>query len=219
MKIKSALNGFLISFCLVAVSSTSQAQSGQASPPKSPASQPIVIATVQTAAAGWRSFEFKYGNGEVLSLVLPRVPKVEVETMNVEKGIEMVVHTITTDTDSTVFVVGYIELVAKDPNLRLTPEMRRELSRSFWGLLADGMREGLTTMGVDAKLTSSEMKSVTIYGREGQEQDFLIGKMPGRYRAVIGERHVYMAMALSVTNEHPDEREIVIQSFKISPAN
>lgn len=223
MKLKVALTGVLVSLCFVALPSTSRAQSDQPIPPRrqgaQTSSQPTTIVSVPAPPAGWKTYEFKYGNGEILSLILPHEPNVETEKYNDGKGIDMFSHVITTESDATVFVAGYIELVATDPNVKLTLEMRRELSSMFWSLLAEGMQDAMKARGIEAKLTASELKSVMVYGREGQEQDFHIGKMSGRYRAVIGERNVYVVMAFSAMNDNAIERDTVIQSFKISPAN
>jgi len=218
MKMKVILTGFVTCLCLLAASSNLQAQDTAAKPKATPQPAPAtVVVVVPPTPAGWKTYEFKYGEGEVLSLVLPREPRIEVEKSNVEKGIDVVTHIISSESPSSVFVAGYIELVAKDQSIKITPEIRKELSKMFWGFLAQGMQEAMTEMGIEAKLTPSEMKTVMVYGREGQEQDFVIGKMPGRYRAVIGERHIYMVLSFSMSKEQLNERDAVIQSFKISP--
>ncbi len=218
MKIKVILVGLVTCLCLLAASSNSQAQDAPPKPKATPQPTPAtVVVVVPPAPAGWKTYEFRYGDGEVLSLILPREPQIEVEKSNVEKGIDVVTHIITSESPTSVFVAGYIELVAKDPSIRITPEIRKELSKLFWGFLAQGMQEAMKEMGIEAKLTPYEMKTVMVYGREGQEQDFLLGKMPGRYRAVIGDRHVYMILSFSMSNENLSERDAVIQSFKISP--
>lgn len=223
MKIKVAATSLFALLCIAMGSSPSQAQSDQSIPPRRQGVQtvsgPIVIEPTRSTQAGWKTYEFKYGKGKTLSLILPKEPKVETEQFNVEAGIDVISHIITADSDSTVFVAGYIELVATNPSVKLTLEMRRQLSSMFWKLLAEGMQEALTEKGLEAKLTASEQKSVMVSGHEGQEQDFLIGKMAGRYRAVIGERNIYVVMAFSALSDNAMERDAVIQSFRISPAN
>lgn len=218
MKIKVILVGLATCLCLLAASSNLQAQDippmRKATPQPTPAT--VVVATPPTPA-GWKTYEFQYGAGEVLTLILPREPQIEVEKNNVDEGMDVITHIITSESPSSVFVAGYIELVAKNPSIKITPELRKELSKLFWGFLAQGMQEGMKEMGIEAKLTPYEMKNVLVYGREGQEQDFLIGKMPGRYRAVIGERHIYMLITFSISNENLNERDAVMHSFKISP--
>lgn len=221
MKTKAVLRTIVFGMCLTAATSLSQAQSAQSPPPKptpQPNSSPVVVVPATPTPLNWKTYEFRYGDGEVLSLLLPREPKIDVEKNSVEKGIDVVTHIITSEADETVYVAGYIEMMARDSNLKITPEIRKELSRQFWNFLADGIREGLAEIGFEAKLTAYEPKSVMVHGREGQEQEFLIGKMPGRYRAVIGERHVYMLMTVSMSDKDLREREAVMQSFKISHA-
>jgi hypothetical protein len=219
MKIKMILVGLVTCLCLLAASSNLQAQDTASKPKATPQSTPgTVVVVVPPTPAGWKTYEFKYGEGEVLSLILPREPQIEVEKSNVDKDMDVITHIITSESPSSVFVAGYIELVAKNPSVKITPEIRKELSKLFWGFLAQGMQEGMKEMGIEAKLTPFEMKTIMVYGREGQEQDFLIGKMPGRYRAVIGERHIYMLLTFSTSNENLSERDVVVQSFKISPA-
>ena len=59
---------------------------------------------------------------------------------------------------------------------------------------------------------------MTVSGYEGQEQHFTLGKMLGRYLAVIDDHQIYMAVSISFSASASSEAASFFNSVKIVPS-
>jgi hypothetical protein len=205
------------------------AQSGKDAPPPPVAPTPGVIAqaavppqgarVVEDAAApaGWKRYEFKYGEGDAMSVFFPKAPEESTEKSDVSDGSYTIVHMLNADTPVGVYFASYMELIAAG-GIKITPAARDVIFNNFWKSFSSGMQQQMEKLGIQAKLTSSEPRKITAAGREAQEQDFNVGNVTGRYRAVLGERTVYMVVTLSFGEGASKERDIFLESLRIAAA-
>lgn len=220
MRLTKTLPGLLLILCgTVAPPHAARAQAaagdGRDSSTQTPPPPLTRAAEDADAPAGWKRYEYQYGGGDLLSVVFPRPPEEIVQKAAVGPEAFVVTHIMTAESPAGVYIAGYIELPAG--NARITPALKEAIFNKFWTFFAAGLQKGLGSLGLEAKLTALEPRKTVIGGREGQEQEFMVGKIPGRYRALVGERHIYMVIAMTFKNNSPDERTSFFESFKIVP--
>lgn len=164
----------------------------------------------------WKQYRYKFGDGDTLSLILPGKPEEAAESETVVPGAVVTTHTAIANNSNGVYMAGYIEL-PRGENAKITPEAKRLIFQQFWQYFAKGIQQGLEESGLEAKLTAQPARRVTISGRDGQEQDFSVGKMAGRYRAVIDGLTIYMAVSMTMPDGSVEERTAFFDSFEILP--
>jgi hypothetical protein len=165
------------------------------------------------APAGWKRYSFRYGGGDTFSVVFPRAPEESTDTSE-RAGTKVVVHSLMSDTPNGVYFVGCVD-IQMQAGMKLTPESSRVFYESFWRHFAEGMAKGLEEYGFKAEITPLGAKRILVGGREGQEQDFTVGKLHGRYRAATGDTQVYIILAVSLAGWPSAELESFSDSFKI----
>lgn len=165
------------------------------------------------APAGWKRYRYRYGSGDAFSVVFPRLPEESTENPEMQGG-KLVVHFLSAQSDRGLYFAACIE-IHTDAGLKITPEARRLIYQDFWKNFSGGLVEGMERGGVKAEVTALDPKRILISGREGQEQEFLIKDMHGRYRAATGDTQVYIIVALSTAGWPSAELESFSDSFKI----
>jgi hypothetical protein len=219
MKMKLRLVVMLCALCCVC--------GGVASAQSSKGEQPTPIVPVQTqhvarvvedasAPAGWKRYEVKYGSGDTVSFVFPQTPDESDSKADVPNSGTVVVHLLTAASTSGTYLAGYMEFFTTH-EVKITPDVRDLIFDGFWKNFSTGMQTQMEKLGVSAKITANERRKITISGREGLEQDFTVGNMTGRYRAVAGDHNIYMIVAFTPGADSPKERDDFIESLKITP--
>ncbi|MCA1629024.1 MAG: hypothetical protein LC785_00385 [Acidobacteria bacterium] len=224
VKLSLAVLSSLVLCCLCLASA--RAQSGKTVPPPTPLPfvppppvPPQTARLVEDTAApvGWKRYEFKYGEGDTMSVFFPKAPTESVEKTEVTNGAYSIVHILSAETPAGVYLAGYLELIAPS-NIKITPAAKEIIFNGFWKNFSSGMQQQLEKMGIQAKLTSAEPRKVVAAGREAQEQDFNVGNVTGRYRVVAGERTLYMMVTLGFGEGSAKERDIFVESLRLAAA-
>lgn len=185
--------------------------------PAAPATQPPPPPRVMPEAndpSGWKRYQYRYGSGETLAALFPSPPKEEVFKEPLTNGKEVITHVLMTNTEAGVYLACYIEVPS---DIKITPEAKKKILDDLWRNFAKGMQEGLQKRGIEAELTASEPRQIMVGGRQAQEQDFMIGKLPGHYRALVGSNHLYMVAIISLKDESASRSDAFIESFSVLP--
>ncbi|MDQ3744163.1 MAG: hypothetical protein M3444_07260 [Acidobacteriota bacterium] len=127
---------------------------------------------------------------------------------------KLVVHFLSAQSDRGLYFAACVE-IHTDAGLKITPETRRLIYQNFWKNFSDGIVKGMEQGGVKAELTALDPKRILVSGREGQEQEFILKDMHGRYRAATGDTQIYVIVALSTSGWPSAELESFTDSFKI----
>lgn len=195
-----------------------RAQSGKQGSTPLPPELPVIVAppgSPMSLPPEWKRYQYKFGDGDTLVLFLPGQPEESVDNQTVAPGAVVKTHTAIADSPGGVYMAGYIELPRG--NAQMTPEVKRLIFENFWRYFAKGIQEGLEKTGLEAKLRAESPRQIRVSGREGQEQDFFVGKMAGRYRAVIDGLNIYMAVTIAMPGGALEERTAFFNSFEILP--
>lgn len=215
MKMKLRLVVMLCALCCVCGASAS-AQKGTNTDPATPPTHVARAVEDAFAPAGWKRYEFKYGAGDTVSVVFPQTPDESDTKSDVPDKGTVVVHLLNAASASgSYFLAGYMEFFSAQV-VKITPEVRDTIFEDFWKNFSSGMASGMAEKGVSAKITATERRKVTISGREGLEQDFTVGDLVGRYRAVAGEHNIYMVVAISPGAGALKDRDAFIESLKVA---
>jgi hypothetical protein len=165
------------------------------------------------APAGWKRYSFRYGSGDAFSVVFPQAPEESVTDSDTPDG-KLILYVLSSESQKGIYSAVCIEVRLKG-GLKLTPELRRQLYETYWSNYVKGFAQVMEQHGDKAEIKPLEAKRVLIGGREGQEQDFTIGNLHGRYRAATGEAQVYVILAISTAGWPSAELESFTDSFKI----
>jgi protein involved in polysaccharide export with SLBB domain len=166
-----------------------------------------------SAPAGWKRYRYRYGSGDTFSFVFPQAPQESTSSSDTPDG-KVVVHFLQAQSAKGLYFAACIEVQTK-AGLKITPEARRVIYERFWANFSDGMKSGMEQNGVKADVTPLDPKKISVSGREGQEQEFTVRDLHGRYRAATGESQVYVIVAISTAGWPSDELETFSDSFKI----
>jgi protein involved in polysaccharide export with SLBB domain len=166
-----------------------------------------------SAPSGWKRYRYHYGSGDTFTVVFPQEPEESTQTSDTPEG-RVVVHFFQARSAKGLYFAACIEIQTK-AGLKITPEARREIYENFWKNFSNGLKSGMEEKGVEAEVVPLDPKRITVSGREGQEQEFTVRDLHGRYRAATGESQVYVVVAISTSGWPSDEVESFSDSFKI----
>ena len=113
-------------------------------------------------------------------------------------------------------LAGYMEFFS-ERLIKITPEVRDLIFDDFWKNFSSGMQSGMAEKGVNAKITATERRRMTISGRDALEQDFTVADFAGRYLAFAGENNLYVAVGISRDPAKLKERDDFLGSLKLVP--
>jgi hypothetical protein len=181
----------------------------QASPLPSPL--PARPVADKLAPAGWTRYEV--GEPARFSLILPAVPSVSAERMNITPGVSVTVRVYLSSTDSGVYGATYLEGL---PAAAMRDDAKRAFFESFMTSFMDGFQAGVMDRGVVTSLRRLEQRAATADGLTGYEQDFSYERLMGRVRLVFDGGKAYAVMAVWNGLSSNSERHTFFESLRVT---
>lgn len=212
--IKPLLIIFGVSLSLTQTQAQNAGQKQTGPPQPVAVNKPGSIKVIEDASApaGWKRYEF--GEGLVISAILPGHPKefTEQKSLGGEKLTTM--HAFTSETEKAVYTAYYAEdlpFIAE----RMPEDFRNSFYKGMWLGLAKGMQQGMEEKGLLFKVTLLEQRSIIVENLKGVEQDFTLGPMQGRAQMALSGQRAFMVIALWAEDAPAGERTAFFNSFRV----
>lgn len=193
----------------IAQSSASSASHGPPTP------LPRVVED-KNVPAGWKRYQFVYGGGDILSMVLPSAPeeyegKGQVAT---DVLITMMTHALAANTKT----AGYTGFYASDLSVaaeQMTEKQKATFYESLWMGVTKGAVKAFAEAGQKVETSALEKRVMIISGQEGIEQNFSVGPLQGKARMILAGHYAYGAFALWGPGTTAEDVEAFLSSFQV----